>query len=192
MTASTLADICYNWDLSTTDGARRWREMVERDRPLCVVIGFPCTNWCNFSKINYAHRRGELEALRQRDRRMLRLMVWTMLKQHHEGRYFMFENPPTSAIWGEAELSRITSLKASVTGKCDACAFGLMNTQQTIPLWKQYRWLSNSSTLIDAVCVSCPGHRVHDSVSGSQTKLSGVYPVRLAQAISRAVRSLKP
>ena len=77
------------------------------------------------------------------------------------------------------------------TGTCNACAFGMMNIQGSLPLWKQYRFLSNSKSMLAAVCLDCPGHAHHATVSGEQSKHSGEYPLRLARAISRAIRALR-
>ena len=45
LSASSPADIRYGWDLSTPSGAERWKEIINRDRPICVIIGFSCTYW---------------------------------------------------------------------------------------------------------------------------------------------------
>ena len=111
LTAHMPAEILNGWDLSTVEGAQRWRSMILRERPLVVIIGFSCTHWTTLCNTNYAHRPEELESLRRVDRRMLRLMVWTMIEQSTQGRYFLFENPVGSQIWKEPAMEEVYDLE---------------------------------------------------------------------------------
>ena len=185
------ADILYDWDLSTPDGARHWRDQVLHDKPLVIVIGFSCTLWCNFTKLNYAHRQSELAELRDRDRSLLRLMTWTMHYQHDNNRYFMFENPPTSAIWREPHIHELCVAPHTFLSVTHACAYGKVDDVSKLPLWKEYKWLCNSQALANSVAKKCPGHHEHATVSGTNTKSSGEYPDGLARAIAAAVGHLR-
>ena len=47
-------DYRYDWDMATKEGASTWRLAVERQRPLCILAGINCTEWCFYnSHVNY-------------------------------------------------------------------------------------------------------------------------------------------
>ena len=182
------------------EGAQRWRSMILKERPLVVIIGFSCTHWTSFCNMNYSHRLDELESLRRVDRRMLRLMIWTMIEQSSHNRFFLFENPPRSAIWSEDAMRQVYALPNTMQGVGDACMFGKRipkgQTGEGLHVFKQYRWLSNSSALLKATCRHCNHTHVHyqsergEHIHGSLTKWSGEYTSQLARAILRAVATL--
>ena len=175
-------DQLYGIDLSTPHGAQLWQQTVIKEQPLLIVIGFPCTNWCLFQRLNYAYRQDELHRKRLVDTRMLHLMVWTMEYQHKHGRLFLFENPLTSAIWRHHLMKTVYDLDGVSTSSGDACSFGLVDDRGT-PILKKHRWLCNDSQLLHAVGQLCPGHRLHARVQGNNTKRSGIYTDELADAI---------
>ena len=121
---------------------------------------------------------------------MLRLMVWSMKQQISHGKYFLFENPPTSALWQCEELCSILNHRDVRAGIGHACAFGSVGLDGYTPIWKQYKWVSNSQTILAALCKPCPGHASHVSVSGRHTKHSGIYSIDLARAVASAVLQL--
>ena len=164
--------------------------MIIREKPLLIVIAFPCTNWCLFTRLNYANKPEILAKKRAIDNKMLRLMVWTMQYQHSQGRLFLFENPASSAIWRNALMKHIYDLRGVCTATSDACAFGLID-QYGVPIWKTHRWLCNDTNMLHAVCKECPGHVHHSRVMGSTTKMSGVYTDALADSILRTLSMRK-
>ena len=201
LTASSPADTLYGWDLSTPEGARRWKQIIVRDRPVCVIIGFACTNWSSLTNTNYWWRPRELQALRAVDRHMLSLMVWTMHEQSKHNRYFLFENPPSSQLWGEPIMQSVYSLPNVQVGVGDACMYGKVIPDSFgfghgLYLRKRHRWLANHVALLQATCAQCNNsHEHHQSthgeyVHGSLTKWSGEYTPQLARSILRAVEHI--
>ena len=191
LTAFDPADIIYNWDLSSTKGAQEWKEMITREKPLVIIIGFSCTNWTSWSRINYAHRPIELEEKRARDRKMLELMVWSMRQQAAGGRYFLFENPPTSDVWKDEAFQSVNVIPNLRWTICDACAYGKRNIAGTLPLWERHDWMTNHWHLERAVCRRCPGHAEHAAVAGEETKPSGEYTADLSKSIVDAIEKIK-
>jgi len=162
------------WDLSTAQGKASWQHMIVSEKPVVVVIGFCCTLWTSFTNLNWSHRQHELKCLRDIDRSMLRLMVWTMKAQHASGRYFLFENPPSSQLWSEPMLQEIYDLPNVMLGVGHACAYEKCNLEGNLYLWKTHRWMANHECLIEATCLKCPGtpsHAVHAKVEGVESNL---------------------
>ena len=77
--ASPSADKEDGWDLTIREGSQKWKERVTEDKPLVVVIGFPCTLWCSYNvNFNYVNHPELLEKLRTRDRKLISLIKWTI------------------------------------------------------------------------------------------------------------------
>ena len=124
---------------------------------------------------------------------MLKTMVWTMQYQSQHHRFFLFENPPRSAIWAEPIFAPVYEISGVLSGIGHACAYRKLCVSGQAYLWKEHRWLANHRLLIQATCSKCPGgpdHAIHVSTSGSESKPSGQYSLDLVQSILRAIRSL--
>ena len=153
------------------------------------------------TNLNYSWRPEELESLRRVDRRMLKLMVWTMHEQSKHGRFFLFENPPKSHIWGEPDMQSVYQLPGVQQGIGDACMYGKIIPKHLgegagLHLYKQHRWLSNSEQLLQATCARCTGSHEHfrskygSHIEGKLTKWSGEYTPALVKSILTAITSL--
>ncbi|CAK0888740.1 unnamed protein product, partial [Prorocentrum cordatum] len=193
--ASPSADIEDGWDLSTTRGAQRWKDQILKDKPLYVIVGFPCTLWCSYNvNVNYVDHPELLERLRARDRRLIDLIKWTIKYQVKHGRFFLFENPPTSAIWKDLQFAPLLPLGETVIGH--GCQYG--KTGKTgLPIRKAYRWFSNSPPVLAALSRRCPGLRpesgghLHDPIENSKwTKASGEYTDEMAHAMLYAIQQV--
>jgi len=44
------ADSIYGWYLDQKDGMTLWNNTIEKWKPLLVVTGFPCTDYCIFNR----------------------------------------------------------------------------------------------------------------------------------------------
>ncbi|CAK0793116.1 unnamed protein product [Prorocentrum cordatum] len=193
--ASPSADIEDGWDLSTTRGAQRWKDQIQKDKPLYVIVGFPCTLWCSYNvNVNYVDHPELLERLRARDRRLIDLIKWTIKYQVKHGRFFLFENPPTSAIWKDLQFAPLLPLGETVIGH--GCQYG--KTGKTgLPIRKAYRWFSNSPPVLAALSRRCPGLRpesgghLRDQIENSKwTKASGEYTDEMAHAMLYAIQQV--
>ncbi|CAK0858169.1 unnamed protein product, partial [Prorocentrum cordatum] len=193
--ASPSADIEDGWDLSTTRGVQRWKDQIQKDKPLYVIVGFPCTLWCSYNvNVNYVDHPELLERLRARDRRLIDLIKWAIKYQVKHGRFFLFENPPTSAIWKDLQFAPLLPLGETVIGH--GCQYG--KTGKTgLPIRKAYRWFSNSPPVLAALSRRCPGLRpesgglLHDQIENSKwTKASGEYTDEMAHAMLHAIQQV--
>lgn len=102
------ADSIYGWYLDTHQDSSAWNDSIEVGHPLVIVVGFPCTDCCVFNKnVNYRLRHEELQERRRQGQNMLK-DISSLHRQADAGRDFLFENPPTSDIWGTAEVLSLT------------------------------------------------------------------------------------
>ncbi|CAK0896986.1 unnamed protein product, partial [Prorocentrum cordatum] len=176
-------------------GAQRWKDQIQKDKPLYVIVGFPCTLWCSYNvNVNYVDHPELLERLRARDRRLIDLIKWTIEYQVKHGRFFLFENPPTSAIWKDLQFAPLLPLGETVIGH--GCQYG--KTGKTgLPIRKAHRWFSNSPPALAALSRRCPGLRpesgghLHDQIENSKwTKASGEYTDEMAHAMLHAIQQV--
>ena len=194
LVAAEPCDLEYGWDLSTRSGMISWNAAVDRGRPLVIVFGFDCRNWCRFNSfINFRGREHVLEQRREKDRQLLRPIVASLVRQARAGRFFVFENPRGSQIFDDRVFQPIWKLDGAVTGVADMCAHGKTATDGVTPLNKHMKFVANSAELLDAILVECPGkaaHPVHAKVQGGETRSSASYPAGFADALLSAVRRL--
>ncbi len=118
LTACPPAEIQSGWDLASEEGQDRWRRMVREERPMLIIIGFPCTLWNKFAcNINWStpERREILEGRRLLQKPLKQLMAWTMKEQYDNDRLFLFENPPGSEVWEEEEFTDVWQLDGVVS-----------------------------------------------------------------------------
>ena len=170
--------------------------MVVQERPLLVMVGFTCTNWCaNNTRFNFKGERSSiLEARQKDDEPMLRLMAWTMNYQSAQGRLFLFENPTSSLLWHHPLLQTLIKSPTTLTGTGHGCPYGLCGVKGGL-LFKHWKWMTNHALLLQAVtrkCCNtkaCPDH-THEAIEGQNTNLSGGYPDDLCRAILEALRSI--
>ena len=192
--ASDPADTLYGWDLASTEGAKRWQDVIKQKRPLVVIISMCCTLWSRLNvNLNYSGHRDLLERLREPERHLLGLMVETMREQHHAGRYFLFENPAGSDIFLEKVMEEVYDLPpipetdseiGSVIGH--GCMYGA-NYKGKLTR-KGFRWVANHRRLLQAVGRRCDGSHEHAILEGKRmTEPSGIYTEALSRAILEAI-----
>ena len=49
--------------------------------------------------------------------------------------------------------------------------------------------ISNSSRVLDEICLPCPGTHKHEAIEGTNTKLSQVYPVLFAHRFRKGLQA---
>ena len=101
LTAAEPAEVDLGWDLATEEGRDKWKTSVRENKPWLTILGYPCTNWCIYNKnVNFqGPRRAILDARRMSEKEIKELTAWTMREQYDGGRWFLFENPPTSDVF---------------------------------------------------------------------------------------------
>ena len=104
-------------------------------------------------------------------KRTLKLVCWIARQQHQSGRYYLIENPASSAAWSFNSLFQ--QLIDEAGGKFvvgHQCAYGAKDKASGRPVKKPTGWLSNCETLLNHLgrrCV-CPSGS-HEPVLGSNS-----------------------
>ena len=70
-------------------------------------------------------------------------MAWTMRKQHEEGRWFLFENPP-GELWDEPEFVPIWTMEGVYSALNHMCQWGARHRVSGLPIKKKLRFASNN------------------------------------------------
>ena len=137
---------------------------------------------------------------------LLQLCHTVATYQVKQGKWFVIENPATSAIWQTPQFREILLLSGVGWDSTELCMHGLKDPVSKLPYRKSISLLHNldpdimapvfirsqksTSTHVEHEPVegNCPGH-------GSRTKISQVYPrrfcTRLAEAILNQFRPSK-
>ena len=109
------------------------------------------------------------------------------------GGNFSIENPLLSLLWETHVMHQLVRDTRSLALDFDQCAFGTP--------WVKPTRLLCSTTLLDDVCVRCPGNHVHQKLKGRvwdeakqcwvyRTKQAQVYPFALCATMASAIAGL--
>ncbi|CAE7322415.1 GIP, partial [Symbiodinium sp. CCMP2456] len=171
-------------DLSDPKVQREVHKAIQRTKPWLVVAGYPSTLYSLANEnFNYRGQPEQLRQLRDDDRRMRRFVSDLFREQHHQGRFFLLENPQTSRLWQQPEILEIADLPGVSSAVCHLGAFGA-ETKDGLPVRKPLRFLSNmpemitdlSQKLSDTDLLFC------EPVRGRAAADSHEYPVARIQA----------
>ena len=117
--------------------------MITNFKPLLVMAGFPCTDYCVFNvRFNYHDRPEALHAKWKANLPMLRNTMNNLRRQHEEGRLFLLENPPSSRLWDQEPVRILASLPGVISSIGHQCQYGLVDGDG-IPIRKPMKWLTN-------------------------------------------------
>ena len=167
---------------------------MRKNKPWLTILGYPCTNWCIYNKnVNFQGlRRAILDARRMSEKEIKELTAWTMREQYDGGRWFLFENPPTSDVFVEPEFTPIWTLPGVYSAVNHNCQWGAVRPTQNLPIKKPTRWVGNNKNLLTAIVRRCGGKNAcpeHASIEGGATKGSQVYLPRWCSALLVALRA---
>lgn len=192
MLAVEPAELDTGWDLSVKAGQRAWMLSLLNCKPLLVLIGIRCTEWCAFSRINYRDRPELLESIRNNTRSVFfPLFEKTAVEQSRGGRIFMYENLATSDLWDEPMMTRLMRLPNVQTAIGHMGAYGATD-QHGNKIIKAMRFISNSPTLLHAVPKKLTKQEKLDTVriEGSSTKASQQYTWQWSDQLCHALARL--
>ncbi|CAK9028994.1 unnamed protein product [Durusdinium trenchii] len=165
-------------------------DALRRMRPLLLLIGFPCTEFCIMNEnCNYALRPEELELRRALMRPALKWVCKLCQEQAASGRYYILENPLRSRLWQEACVKELYKVDNTEFVNCDGGAFGAVDLDG-FPIIKTYGFLLNCPKIARALDrrLSPQERQVCKPLEGANVTASQVYPDDLVHAILRALR----
>ena len=146
--AAEPAEKLNGWDLSQPKQARLWKENIKQQKPLVVVIQYPCRYWARLVNTNFAHRPEVLEELRKGEENIFNLMLWTIREQTKNGRFWILENPQGSELWKHPRVMQEMHMAGATTVVSESGAFGGTNSRGD-KILKRYVFAGNHEWLLE-------------------------------------------
>ncbi|CAK9038397.1 unnamed protein product [Durusdinium trenchii] len=170
---------------------RGWVEEGQtRYKPLLLLLGPPCTNWCIFNEnLNYKHRMDQLSALRAQERPRVKWSAERCLHQANRGDLFFFENPLKSRIWSEPAVQKLMNHPDTVKVTCDGGAFGAQD-EDGYNIIKTYGILTNSKSIANRLArrMTKQEKTFCRPLESKHVTASQVYPIKMVHAILQGLR----
>ena len=191
-TCSQPLDLLDGYDLLTKPGRRLLFQTLKWHRPYLVVVAFDCRIWSLLTNMSPS-----LDWNQLRDsvgRETLNLVQAICQYQCQHGRYYLVENPGTSAAWQYHGI--LTKLLNQWDGKFilgDQCAYGLVDQESKGPIMKSTGWLSNSECVLNKLGKKCRcAPNSHQQVigrnqGGLRSRQAAAYPLGICQAICQGI-----
>ncbi len=93
-------DLIYGQDFQCSSTRSQAFDVLDRFKPLLVMLGIDCKHYNLFNKnMNYSQRLDEWEQLQQEDKPLLTFTTSVARRQWEAQRYFFIENPIRSELW---------------------------------------------------------------------------------------------
>ena len=143
-------------------GIRGWKDTIKSDRPLVVVIHYPCQQ-------------------RVLGEQLLQLVLWTIREQSRHGRYWILQNPPESPLWKDYRVMQELSASNATTSIAETKAF---EEDPSKGKNTRYQFASNHEWLVEPLARRGSPQGKQD---GPQTLAHTIL-----QGIRRVVRSFDP
>ena len=191
-TCSQPLDLLDGYDLLTKPGRRLLFQTLKWHRPYLVVVAFDCRIWSLLTNMSPS-----LDWNQLRDsvgRETLNLVQAICQYQCQHGRYYLVENPGTSAAWQYHGI--LTKLLNQWDGKFilgDQCAYGLVDQESKRPIKKSTGWLSNNECVLNKLGKKCRcAPNSHQQVigrnqGGLRSRQAAAYPLGICQAICQGI-----
>ena len=171
--------------------------MIEKQRPLFLIVSPMCTAFSGWQHINDAKRPADIV---QREKEIGRLHLdWCMklcARQMELGGYFLHEHPDQATSWAVPSVRALMAKKgvARVTG--DQCQMG-QETDDHEPIKKPTGFLSNAPEVLKLLAKRCRGSGgycsrpragIHRLCNGKVARRAAIYSQRMCELIIRGIR----
>ena len=188
-----------HWDFSKRQDREEAYDLVEKQKPYCLVGSPSCSPYCSFQHLNavrYQWTDEEVKRRRVEANVHLDFVCRLYRLQQDQGRYFLHEHPSTATSWQEESIIGVMELEGVQRVVGDQCQYGQADDMGN-PVRKATGWLTNSPCVAKALSKRCRGLKGycsrrgggrHATVSGRLAREAAVYPFVLCQAILRGVQ----
>ena len=182
-----LGPIDFNtgFDLNKTEHQAHVDHLLDFYRPLFLVQGIDCTDWCLLQdNVNYIRRKILLLMRRAKARKLLKKVVDWCIKQSGAGRFFLLENPITSRIWVEPLILKLAKLPGVSFAICHSGAYGATNSKHQM-IRKTFKFLGNCPHVLARLTRRLSPEQLRQCVKleGKETTLSQHYPDEMIKQI---------
>ena len=190
LTAAEPIDYNTRWDLRKPAHRDRVPEILDVLRPIVLIQGIDCRDWCLLQdNCNYVRRKILLLMRRAKARVLLRKVAAWCRQQHQQGRCFLIENPLTSRLWQEQCIQDLTKLDGVQSTVCHAGAYGATNSKGQM-IRKAHRFMGNCEPILRRLTKKLTPHQLQSCapLEGKETTLSQVYPKQMVTVILQGVK----
>ena len=144
--------------------------------------------------MNTLNQDPDLEQRRQKEKKILTLVLRVCQTVMERQRYFVVEQPWSAESWRyDGVLARLWQRDDVWLVRGDQCAYGKVDSESGLPYLKATGFMTNSQLIANQVAKRCCCTVEHQPLIGnnkfgSRTKQAAEYPVGLAEAICEGVR----
>jgi hypothetical protein len=122
---------------------------------------------------------------RKQDLPMVEFCIAVALHQIKNGRWFIIENPQSSAMWNLNDMIKLSQAAGVSWGVFDQCCYGLCDPESKLPYYKPTCFLHNiDPDLCKSLFIRCPKTHEHQTIEGStlgknRSAHAQIYPRKL-------------
>lgn len=196
MTAGTSVDILSGYNLKEFGARRAVLDLLERCRPLCLLVSPPCTMYSQLQSLfNLRKMSPETLQMRWAEAHLhLDFSMFLCQYQARRGRFFIFEHPWRASSWERESVRKVAELPNCMKTVFDQCQSGLATPDaKKEPIKKRTTLMSNCPSVGELFGpLQCPGTHSHHHIEGSSNGVSlswwcQMYPPPLCQMFAEAV-----
>ena len=182
-------DILLGHDLSQDEHQETVMNDVEKFKPELIWISMPCTLWGPWTRLNYAHRRKKLKALRKKQRKYFLFLRDLVRKQLKEGRDVAIEHPRTSELWQDPIIVEVLNDPAFLRVNFDMCRFDLRAKSDGGLIKKPTTVFCTDVGYCTHLEKYCECTEAHTQAAGVNTKPAGAYTSKFAKAVLKGYKA---
>ena len=185
------------WDLSDPGKQRKTEKMVDEDKPLMLIMSPECGPFSRLNEV-FNYPKADQKEVWNKIKNGLEHLKFAMklcLKQHEQGRLFMFEHPVSASSWGAQVVEYIAGLDGVFKVNFDFCMLGMETVDDAgdpAAAKKRTGILTNSMILAMLLRdAQCRGEHVHTQLLGDRASAAQIYPDKFCRLVCEAVKREK-
>ena len=183
-------DILLGHDLSKKEHQDDVMQDVKKFKPELIWVSMPCTLWGPWTRINYAHRKQKLRALRRKQRKYFYFLKDLIQKQLNEGRDVAIEHPRTSELWDDPIIREIVNDPAFLRVNFDMCRYDLKAKSDGGLVKKPTTVFCTDGAYCTHLEKFCQCSEPHTQAAGQNTKPAGAYTTKFAKAVLKGYKAV--
>lgn len=183
------------WDFTIEEKKMRCKKKVEADKPFMVIASPMCGPFSSLQNMNYA-KMPAAEVKDKLDKAMehVKFCLEICLKQHMEGRLFLFEHPAGATSWWTTMIEQIAAMEGVYKTTFDFCTVGMQSGG--VAAKKKTKVLTNShaihTLLREALCRGDHWHMVlTDGRAGPCQEYPETFCRLICEGVKRELDSIK-
>ena len=181
-------DILYGHNLFDRSQQESVLYDIETLKPRLLWVALPCTEWCPWQRINYAHRKQVLRRKRKIQKHLVRFALECVDIQFAHGGEVIFEHPKDSDLWRDDDMLTNLTRDWWTPVDLDMCRYNLRAQTDGGLHKKPTRLMVSDDSMAAVLKKNCRGDHEHTPTAGRNTKAAGIYTKEFCEAVIRAYR----